>query len=188
MSKIMSQNFKSIILSNTQGIYNKEATLDVTGAPDSEVNPGMIVEMKATNPTEIGVDSVVPHPTAGGYSEMQVLLEDELQGAGIYKPASSSEYGAPPNSDLALLANAQIVQSRILQKGDQFLAVMRQASGGTASETIIAKGGIMTSAGNGCMRAHTGTEAKLVRALESVTLPVPGSADARCYIPVEVIG
>lgn len=186
MSKYMSQNFKSIILKAAASVVNKEAQIDLTDGAAGIVTPGYLVTLTADNPTSLDRDVVKPHAVAGGFAEAAFLLEDELQGKGVYQD-DPSLYGAPPSADLAEFAAGEIAQYRRFQPGDQILAVMHQVFGGTAADTDITKGDPLTSAGDGTLRlADPATEHVVARALESVTLPVPGAGDDFCYIPVEI--
>jgi hypothetical protein len=184
MAFAMPQNWKSIIL-RSDG-YNKEAIVDVTDAPDSKFTPGLMVRYTAADPTSVDKDTVQVNDVAESPGAPLVVIEDELQGNGIYQAAASDSYGAPPNSDLFEFSAGDIVQVRQARSGEQYLMVLHVPAAG--GDITITKGDRLACSATGTLKAPAAAPVgEIVRALTTVVGADDPADDKLYYVPVEVL-
>jgi len=183
MAFAMPQNWKSIVL-RSDG-YNKEASVSLTDAPGGVLTPGMAVRYTSADPTSVDKDTVQVQDVAESPSGLLIVLEDELQGKGIYADADSDDYGAPPESDLYEFASGDKVQLREARTGEQYLMVVYIAAQG--QDVTITKGDRLAVSATGTLKAPAAAPVgEVVRALTTVVCAGLTPA-AYYYVPVEVL-
>jgi hypothetical protein len=148
-------------------IIRKGDGVNVEGIASGVLRPGMILERTSTANTFQAHSDDAPAIKTAPY----VLLEDELQGKGIYDADGDLETYA---------SGARLPHIRILSPGDRFDGILSNGE-------VVALGGKVESNGDGKLQAFTSGQIVGV-AVSALDLSDSSGADpAEDFITIEVI-